>query len=337
MTKTEAIKAVVAVAKAQRNYNPGRTYSKYGKWYGWPNALWCACGASWTFYQALGATAAKAVIGFQADGPNRRGWAWTVAWRAWLLANGGVKVGPNKAEPGDIMFFKYPTSDGRNSNVVNHVDLVIGKRNVLTGTVTTIGFNTPRPGSGGDPSNGRGVWQHKRKVNDSYIESVIRPDWSRLPQAEHKPYGRTVKQVQAIVGVKQDGAYGPATKAAVKAYQADLKALGYKTGTPDGLWGKNTNKAQETYMTEIKKLTNEVKALRAEVRRIPTAAENASALLGKSLYGKAIHWWIRGGRIDDPKHKEYPYDAGSPYALQVEAARAQGVDMAAAGFTVREG
>jgi peptidoglycan hydrolase-like protein with peptidoglycan-binding domain len=337
MNKAQAIAAVVKAAESQLNYNPGRTYSKYGQWYGWPNALWCACGASWSFYQALGSSDAKRVIGFQADGPNRRGWAWTVAWRAWLLANGGVKVGPNKAEPGDIMFFKYPTSDGRNSNVVNHVDLVVGHFNTKGQYVPTIGFNTPKPGSGGDPSNGRGVWRQKRDRHDPYIECVIRPPWHKLTPAPFQPHGRTTKQVQAIVGVTVDGDYGPTTKAAVKTHQAELKALGYATGTPDGLWGKDTNDAQEKYMTEIAKLTAEVQALRAEVRAIPTAEQNASALLGKTLYGKAVHWWIRGGRIDDPTHKQFPYDEGSPYALQVEAARKQGVNMAAAGFATREG
>lgn len=230
MNKAQAIAAVVKAAESRLNYNPGRTYSDFGKWYGWPNALWCACGASWSFYQGLGSSEARKIIGVQADSPNGRGWVWTVAWRAWLLANGGVKVGPNKAEPGDIMFFKYPTSDGRNSNVVNHVDLVVGHFNTKGQYVPTIGFNTPKPGSGGDPSNGRGVWRHKRDRHDRYIECVIRPPWHKLGGASKATpstpagvpaeladlgYAKTVagvKEFQKDRGIKVDGVVGPTTR-----------------------------------------------------------------------------------------------------------------------------
>lgn len=60
----------------------------------------------------------------------------------------------------------------------------------------------------------------------------------------YKPTGTklSVKQIQGIVGVTQDGAYGPATKKAVAAYQ---KKIGV---TADQLWGPATERAHLAYI-----------------------------------------------------------------------------------------
>src|SRR5690606_33926130 len=144
--------ATVATATSQIGYNPGRTYSKYGEWYGLPNALSCACGAARGAYTALRTPATRAIPGAPPIAPKGRGYAWTVRWREHRQAT-GTKIPLARARAGDVLFFKYPTSDDRNTNPVNHVDLVVGS---ATSTyIPTIGFNTPPPGSGGDPSNGR--------------------------------------------------------------------------------------------------------------------------------------------------------------------------------------
>jgi N-acetyl-anhydromuramyl-L-alanine amidase AmpD len=59
------------------------------------------------------------------------------------------------------------------------------------------------------------------------------------------PYG--IPATQAVVGVTQDGIWGPKSKAAlastVRTVQNCLKAMGFNPGTVDGDWGVNTNKA----------------------------------------------------------------------------------------------
>ena len=58
----------------------------------------------------------------------------------------------------------------------------------------------------------------------------------------YKPTGTdlSVRQIQAIVGVKADGYYGDDTKAAVKKYQ---KSMGFTSKHADGLWGPKTQAA----------------------------------------------------------------------------------------------
>lgn len=49
----------------------------------------------------------------------------------------------------------------------------------------------------------------------------------------------TIKEIQKIVGVKQDGIMGPKTKAAIKSYQSQLGV------TSDGVWGPKTQAAYD--------------------------------------------------------------------------------------------
>jgi hypothetical protein len=59
------------------------------------------------------------------------------------------------------------------------------------------------------------------------------------------PYG--VLFAQEVIGAKQDGVWGPKSKAAlaftIRNAQNALKAMGFNPGTVDGDWGVNTNKA----------------------------------------------------------------------------------------------
>lgn len=57
----------------------------------------------------------------------------------------------------------------------------------------------------------------------------------------------SVKVLQMLLGLKADGAYGPATKEAVKAFQNQVLKFGEsdenKAKRPDGIWGPETAKA----------------------------------------------------------------------------------------------
>src|SRR5699024_11039322 len=66
----------------------------------------------------------------------------------------------------------------------------------------------------------------------------------------YTPYGRSVEQVQAAVGVEQDGGYGYNTYRAVRAKQLELNKSGYKAGTADGKWGMNTNSAYDKWLKD---------------------------------------------------------------------------------------
>src|SRR5690606_38781190 len=149
-----------------------------------------------------------------------RGYAWTVRWREHLQAT-GTKIPLARARAGDVLFFKYPTSDDRNTNPVNHVALVVGS---ATSTyIPTIGFNTPRPGSGGDPSNGRGVWTHTRALNDRYIVDCYRPPWWAHPDLVI--YTRGGLGELGYDPGPIDGDFGKRTEAAVLAFQKDHPPL----------------------------------------------------------------------------------------------------------------
>lgn len=248
MTPNQAIAAVVAKARSQVGVNYTSSWSKYGAWYhpNYARALWCAMGISWTFFHALGRSATIALLGQQMK-PWSIGHAWTVSMYRHLLAT-GTRVSWNNAQPGDLIFFRFP-GNSRSTNPTNHVDLVISKTG-SNGRITTIGFNTPRPGTSGDPSAGRGVWIHSR--NQYAVVAVLRPAYSKVfkaaaskPTAKYTtrriPVGMrpgkkaflinviqdtlqrpqtgvlnagdvaATKRLQKSLGLKQDGFYGPAT------------------------------------------------------------------------------------------------------------------------------
>jgi N-acetylmuramoyl-L-alanine amidase len=67
------------------------------------------------------------------------------------------------------------------------------------------------------------------------------------------PYG--VAFTQLVVGVTQDGIWGPASGAAhtktVMYVQNDLRAMGYNPGTTDGFWGPNTDRAYKAARADL--------------------------------------------------------------------------------------
>lgn len=257
-------------------------WSKYDQngWHGY----WCARGISTCVMNAIGVEAGRAVIGRQNG--MIVGWAATWLWLDWIRANSPGYPGVRNCRTGDIMMMRFPSpSGGRSKNPTNHVEWVTGRYN---NGVPAIGFNSVGPGGSGEPTAGGTV---ARQHRTGYIVGTYRLDWARAavilgkaepvrppapkpvaptlkPPAQFKPYGRTTKQVQALVGVAPDGDYGPTTHRAVKAHQANLTEAGYSLGAPDGLWGRSTHTAQEAYMSDITALRDEVRKLAIVVNRI---------------------------------------------------------------------
>jgi hypothetical protein len=69
----------------------------------------------------------------------------------------------------------------------------------------------------------------------------------------HYKFPSGIKFAQQVVGVKQDGVWGPTSKSAmrdtVKAVQRDLETMGFAPGVVDGIWGATTNKAYQAART----------------------------------------------------------------------------------------
>lgn len=232
-TETLVREAVVDVARSQlgKQFGAGNI-TPYGTWYGpgWERALFCAAGWSWCWNQAMGEADARLAISYQTHGgvaPKKRGFVWTVAiieqHRSRLLAYKGLR-------PGDALLFKYPTSGTRNTNEVNHVDL-IESNNVAGGYFNCIGFNVPKPGApaGTDQSRGGGVYRRRIyyakpdpytgrtnpylvggiEMKAEYAAGVIRSEWSRIQKA------LTTLGYAKLMGT---GEVGPATLAGISKY-----------------------------------------------------------------------------------------------------------------------
>ena len=102
-----------------------------------PDALFCASGLSQAF-DAIG-------LGKATGGP----FIWTVAWFNWCMKS-LARVSLADAQPGDIVFFKFPTAGDRNTAPVNHVTTYRGRSG---NTVLVKGFNEGAGGTGGIVGN----------------------------------------------------------------------------------------------------------------------------------------------------------------------------------------
>ena len=115
-----------------------------------PNALFCASGLSQAF-DAIG-------LGKATGGP----FIWTVAWFNWCMKS-LARVSLADAQPGDIVFFKFPTAGDRNTAPVNHVTTYRGRSG---NTVLVKGFNEGAGGTGGVVGNAA--------YNSAYLVAVFR-------------------------------------------------------------------------------------------------------------------------------------------------------------------
>lgn len=231
---------IVALAASQVGIHGSRV--KYQVWYankhgaGWINALWCAIFISWLFDEKgdsdlIGGDTASTVTML-----NR-------------LGSRATRVSFANARSGDILLSRFGSAGGgRADNVVNHVDIVTGS--YRNGGVPVIGGNTPRPGSVGDPTNGRGVWRHTRYASTTV--AVYRPHYASsgggstvLKKGDR---GKAVKTLQAIVGADTDGIFGNGTEKHTKDTQRLLKFAGLYHGKIDGRWGNGSKRAYRKFV-----------------------------------------------------------------------------------------
>lgn len=247
MTPEQAGQAVANKAYTQRGINYTTKYSKYGAWFH-PNfaySYWCAMFASWCIATTLGHDRCVQLVGRQYSWSI--GHAWTVSMMNDTLARGGTRVSFDNARAGDLLFWNFP-GNTRSTNPVNHVDVVY--RGARSGILLAIGGNTPRPGSGGDPSAGRGVWLHQRSKTyyNNYGVVIVRPPYAKYyttPTSTYSPRkmplgfgaGKSAylaRIVQDILNRPETGTLNSGDVTAVKALQ---KSLGK---TADGLFGPGT-------------------------------------------------------------------------------------------------
>ena len=235
-TSEDQVRAlVVAAAQGEvgKHYGVG-AWTPYGAWYGpgWGNALFCAAGWSWCWDKALGTDTARQIIGYQRHGgqaPYQRGFVWTVAIYEQHRTH---HVPLRSLKPGDGILFKYPTVGDRNTNVVNHIDLVEVNRPDL-GYADCIGFNVARPGApaGTDQSRGGGVWRRRIWYSNPYVVTGVSMPVASLTSVYRREWGR-VQLILTDLGLAQlqgTGTVGPATRAGLQAY---ARTYGY-TGPMD--------------------------------------------------------------------------------------------------------
>lgn len=326
--------AVLDVARTQvgKHYGVGNV-TPYGTWYGsgWRNALFCAAGWSWCWYQALGEETARSLIGSQVHGgaaPHGRGFVWTVAI---IEQHRSRKVPLKHLRPGDALLFKYRSGDPRAKNEVNHVDLV-EKNNPKAGYVDVIGFNVAKPGAppGSDPGKGGGVW--RRRIPYTYPFIVAGLQMPATPPSKDWPTIQKHLTTLGLAELKGSGVVGPATRTGIAAYARDY---GY-TGAHDD------SAALLTHLEEtMANITEELAALRGEVKALRDVVDKQSGDLSTvrdSVSREAVAaavwahkvdghgpfnawWWLRRGLVLNPEHKQYPADPDSPADVERQAAQ----------------
>lgn len=212
-------------------------YTKYGKEMHqlYPSVMdypasWCDSFIDWCFYKAYGVTNAKGLLGGDFND-------YTVA-SAQLYKNKGAWYTSNP-KVGDQIFFK-------NSTRIHHTGLVYA---VDSKYVYTIEGNT----SGGSTviANGGAVCKKKYLLTNSKIAGYGRPKYDVVAKNPYTEPTTTLKSGAKGEGVKWlqwelnqsgakltiDGSFGPATLAAVKAYQKSHNL------TVDGIVGPATRKS----------------------------------------------------------------------------------------------
>ena len=253
---------VVRVAASQIGYYdpPGGGRSKFESWYGL-SGPWCAMFQSWCAAQV----GALDII------PKH---AYTPSGADWFRARGRWHNGIAGARRGDLVYFNFPD----NLNRIQHVGIVESVNS--DGSVNTIEGNT----SSVSQTNGGHVARKRRKA---YIVGYGRPAYVAAPPKPGKPdctalqravrttadnsWGPATDQhcdalreaslwggndfpwgvafTQGVVGVAQDGHWGPKSVAGhdrtTIAVQDALRGMGFNPGTSDGRWGPASERAYQ--------------------------------------------------------------------------------------------
>jgi hypothetical protein len=213
---------VLNIARSQLGYAEipvNRT--KFGRWYGMDGNSWCDMFVSWVANTAN----ARDIIGKA---------AYTPAHAAWFKAENRFDHNPHR---GDVVFYQWPGMP--RICHVGYVEKVLGG-----GRIQTIEGNT-EPGSGGNQSNGGGVYRRVRAISlvagfghpkyDS--ESNVTPlaaGGKTPPLIIDGQWGRnTTRALQRYVHVPDDGQIGTQTR---KGLQRALEL------PDDGTWGRVTRR-----------------------------------------------------------------------------------------------
>ena len=207
-----------ARAEIGQKENPlGSNRTKYGQWYEngkWDGYSWCAMFVSWVYAKA-GSPLPKID-----DGMGFR-YCPTLFHRA-------TQYGWKTSKPiqGDIVLFDWG-KDGQ----ADHTGIFV--RDIGKGMFECIEGNT----SYANQSNGDGVMLRERSYNS--VQAFINVLDKVAEQTEWKigDKGPKVREIQRKLNIAADGDFGPATHAAVVAFQ---KSKGL---VPDGVVGPKTLKA----------------------------------------------------------------------------------------------
>ena len=241
MAEKGTVDAIIEVAKKEIGTieGPKDNETKYGKWTGVNFQPWCQSFVSWcAFTSGL-------------DAKKYPKTASTVAAAEWFKKNDRWADARNDdPTPGDWIFFDFP-DDGVNR--ISHVGLCI--KNNGDGTIQVIEGNTSGTAKGDQRNGGMCVEKNRAYVKNKkgILNAVV--GWGRpvytgeenapllskgaapAPVAAAKPAaakkkaptafkplkngskGTGVKNVQSLLGLKADGAFGPGTTKAVQDFQ----------------------------------------------------------------------------------------------------------------------
>ena len=242
-----SLEAIIEVAKKEVGTieGPKDNETKYGAWMKVNFQPWCQSFVSWCAMTAGVAKFPKSASTVAASDEFKKQGRWADARN-------------DDPTPGDWIYFDFP-DDGVNR--ISHVGLCI--KNNGDGTIQVIEGNTSGTAKGDQRNGGMCVEKTRGYVKDNkkkLMNAVVgwgRPVYAgeenapllskrdavpatatpaapkKVAPAAFKPLkngslGQAVKNVQTLLGLKSDGAFGPGTEKAVKAFQSSegLKVTG---------------------------------------------------------------------------------------------------------------
>lgn len=161
--------SVIALAEREVGYieqggADGRSgnITKFGAWFGWNGAPWCAMFLSYKF-----AEAGMPITG----GQTSRGFASCELWLEWAKRMGTfTRTGRGRFYPGDVAFCQFDSD-----LAADHVFLITDTK---SDSVLSVEGNTS-PTNKGSQNNGGGVYQRERPL--SVIIGVWHPPYEQLP------------------------------------------------------------------------------------------------------------------------------------------------------------